>query len=315
MTIVPTVRHQLEEAAKRYAGEPVGRRARPRLLAGRHEWVNQSADTGASRPARAGRVSSGTVALAVGIVVSLAVAVTGIVLLARTRPATTSSVGHQPHANPGVEKLLAADGIGTIRFGQSPSQVATALQQRLGTPSSASAPGSTGLRKSICGFDHEIDWYGLAVKTQNPQSASGAAGAQTIVSAAELEVYFRHTKFAGYAYYEARILKRDARRGAAAGPRLLTPRGLGLGDTLAHARELYGSRFSTFEAIQGTPPNPRLPRGSAWKTATPEGRIFGGVQTTPPQQRITNQSTIAEIAAGAIPNTPCKAGAHSPRTS
>jgi hypothetical protein len=190
-----------------------------------------------------------------------------------------------------------------INFGDSSRVVATKLKRILGTSSSAGAGGggSTGLVRGICGFDHEIDWAGLAVKSRSPILENG----QPVVFAATLDVYFKRGAFVGYNYFQYRTLQRDARDPAAAGPRLATTKGLSLSDTLAQARRLYGPALVSFTQLQGTPHNPRLDRTTAWKTPTRTGLIDGSLEITPPQHRVSKQSTIASISAGEVPNTPC----------
>jgi len=283
MTVLPTVRRQLQDAAEQVSHGSQRRRLRP-----------------------------GTVVVASTIVASLAVAVLAVALLGHSRTAPNQPAGQdRPHgfgptaaSTRGVEKLLTGDGIGSVTFGQAPGTVAVALERLLGPTTSAGAGGGgrTGLVGSICGLNQEIVWAGLAAKSRRPLIEGG----QSVVFTSGLYVYFKRSRFVGYSYYQYTSLKRDVRHGAAAGPRLATSRGLGLSDTLARGRRLYGSAFVNFSGLQGTPPNPRLDRTTAWRARTATGRIYGFVAKTAQQRRISSQSTIASIAAGATPNTPCK---------
>lgn len=313
MTVLPTVRRQLQAAAEQQAGSRSTGPSRLRRPRDRHaEKTDNHLATGPRRRGRGVKVRPGTAVMAVSIAVSLAVALFAIALLERAQHAT-SQPAHQLPAQGStgdVQRQLDGAGIGAAKFGQPPATVLATLRRLLGTPSSAGPGASTGIVPSICGFDHEIDWYGLSVKATHPRSQ--VKGAPTIASAANLIVYFKHSKFAGYSYFEGRALQRDIRHGTAAGPTLETARGLALGDTVARARRLYGEGFVTFEGMQGTPPNPRLARTTNWKARTAQGPVGGGIEITPPQRRVTGESTVAAISAGAIANTPCKSQPRKP---
>jgi len=193
-------------------------------------------------------------------------------------------------ANP-VRGVLGGGGIGNITFGQSSDRVAAELERLLGRPASAS-PGEphSGLVRGICGFDHEIDWTGLAERSNGSNSAG-------------LTAYFKHSRFVGYSYGppyggpHAPAVRH--------GLMLSTSKGLGLDEALAGGRRLYGRAFLVTNRPQGTPPSTRLERLPAWKVRTASGRIYGFIDS-PHGPRSTYQRTIGSISAGAIPNTPCR---------
>lgn len=281
MTILPTVRQQLVRAAQRQT-IPTGARQRHHVR--QRRWRGWG---------------SGTVAVGVSVIIVLIVAGAAIVLLSR---ATNRVPSATPPNAPRSRRLLGGDGVGNIKFGQSSAAVIAGLERLFGRP--ASAHDHTVLVRSICGFDHEIDWDGLDIKPDGRRFD------------ALLHVYFNHSRFAGYSYFDGyevgsvgatgesnRLPFNDPQaRLVLRGPRLMltTTLGLTLGDTIARAKQLYGRAFSRFSQAQGTRPNLHLERLPAWKVHTPTGRISGGVAT-----RTASPATIGSINAGAIPNTPC----------
>jgi hypothetical protein len=118
-----------------------------------------------------------------------------------------------------------------------------------------------------------------------------------------LTVYFKHSPFVGYAYGPpyGGLLAPTLRDGLM----LSTTGGLGLDESLARARRLYGRAFVVISQPQGTPPSKRLVRLPAWYVRTPRGRIYGFMES-PGGPQSTRQSAIASISAGGIPNTPCR---------
>ena len=280
MTILPTVRQQLTQAAERQATAGVPQRARAR----RRRWRGWG---------------SGTIAVAVSVVVVVVVAGAAIVLLSRAMNRVPSVT---PSSPPRSRQLLGGDGIGDIKFGQSPAAVIAGLERLFGRP--ATAHGHTVLVRSICGFDHEIDWDGLDIKPDGRRFD------------ALLHVYFKHSRFAGYSYFDGYEigsvgapgegnhlpLNDPQARQVLRGPRLMlaTTLGLTVGNTTARAKQLYGPAFTRFSQAQGTRPNLHLERLLAWKVHTQTGLISGGVAT-----RTASPATIGSINAGAIPNTPC----------
>jgi hypothetical protein len=162
------------------------------------------------------------VVVALGVVI--AVAVLAIALLAHKRTAATSPAGI-----PAVDRYrLTGHGIGDIAFGDRPAAVAAGLERLLGRPATASATSRIGYVRSICGFDHEIDWSGLAARP-NGSNSDG------------LTVYFKHSRFVGYSYGppyggpHAPAVRRE--------PMLHTAGGLGLDDKLTRGRQLDGRAF------------------------------------------------------------------------
>lgn len=123
-------------------------------------------------------------------------------------------------------KVLSGNGVGRALFGDDPRAVVSRLRELLGH-----APTKPYQRANVCRIDGEVGWPGLAV-------------------------YFRHGRFVGYSYAE--------RKPAGSEPLLGTLRGLQVGDTLLHGRQLYGSAFKVSPA-----------QGGNWSVKTPQGRIDG----------------------------------------
>lgn len=189
-------------------------------------------------------------------------------------------------ANP-VRGLLGGDGIGNITFGQAPDRVAAGLARLLGRPASASPGGPRdGLFRGICGF-HEIDWTGLAARSNGSNSVGVIA-------------YFKRSRFVGYSYGPPyggphAPAVRD-------GLMLSTSKGLGLDETLARGRRLYGQAFVD---TRGTPPFTLLASLPSWKARTTSGRVYGFVDS-PGGPQSTSGRTIGSISAGSIPIPPCR---------
>lgn len=309
MTVLPTVRRQLQEAAERQAGRAAGRtRARlyPEPFAG------------------AIGVVFGTAAVAV----ALGFAAVLLVLLghharghpsapargALLRPCSPSSVptckgGAYPTlAHRAPRRLLSGNGIGAIRFGQTARRVDVELTRLLGRPEAEHVV-------SICGFDHYSVWVGLDIRP------SGVTGGHRYFRA-QLTIFFKHSRFVGYEYNDDQYIARDApwsetsyplaspqARQVLYGPRLTlaTAKGLVLGETVGRARHMYGRAFAQTTREQGTPPNPRLTRLPTWNANTPSGLISGGIYNATQLGSFyaSSQPGIASIRAGDIPNTPC----------
>jgi hypothetical protein len=186
---------------------------------------------------------------------------------------------------------LAGDGIGNLRFGQMPKIVATGLEGLFGRPSSASAASTSGYFRSIgCGLDHEIVWAGLAARS-NGSNSDG------------LTVYFKRSRFVGYSYGPPFGGPRAP--AVRSGPMLSTTGGLGLDESPARARRLYGRAFSLTSQPQGTPLSKRLDRLPAWNARTASGRIYGFMES-PGGPQSTHHRAIGSISAGGIANTPCR---------
>jgi hypothetical protein len=115
-----------------------------------------------------------------------------------------------------VRDVLEGDGIGSVRFGASPTAVTGGLKRLLGPPSRPYKAGG------VCNYDHTIRW-------------------------GELSVNFRRSRFVGYSYGTV---------GPPHAPRhglsLATIRGLQVGDTMIRGRRLYGPAFRISEANGGT---------------------------------------------------------------
>jgi hypothetical protein len=188
-----------------------------------------------------------------------------------------------------IRPLLGGQGIGNIRFGQTPDRVATGIERLFGHPSSAS-PGrpNNGLFHWGCGFD-EMIWAGLAARSDGANSDG-------------LTMYFKHSRLVGYSYGPPY----GGPRASAVhdGLMLSTSRGLGLDEPLARGRRLYGRAFVMSSQAQGTPPISQGPRLPVWQVSGAHGRIYGYIDSTPPLSRF--HRIIGSISAGAIPNTPCR---------
>lgn len=151
-----------------------------------------------------------------------------------------------PRCHP-VHEVLAADGIGQVTFGSAPVVVTRLLTSLMGRPPSRPYHSSV-----ICRVDHAIQWPGLAAS-------------------------FAHNRFVGYQYWSTTARPQ---------PTLVTTHGLGVGDTVTRARQLYGRRFTTNAA-----------QGGSWTAHTTTGNLFGYL-TGPPSQRPHDK--IASIAAGHV---------------
>jgi hypothetical protein len=180
-----------------------------------------------------------------------------------------------------ARRLLGGDGIGSVKFGQPRDGVIAELERLLGAPHET-IPG-------ICGFGRSTDWLGLNIRGHD-------------LASAELNLSFRHSRLAGYAYY-TNAEGRAPRPGAVL---LATTRGLTLGDTVARARHLYGRAFVEAKVPQGTPPSAKLPRLPVGQVRTGNGTIAAGVQGFGRRDRVNAHSTVVSVSAGAEPNTPCR---------
>lgn len=138
----------------------------------------------------------------------------------------TSSFGLQAPAlsAPTAPLVLSARGLSVVPLGTRESVAERSLKEILGSPTSP-LTSTPGL--SNCGLDASSSWHGLSV-------------------------FFDHGRLVGLAL----------------GPRVVpfarTSKGLELGDTLGHARVLYGSTLRT-----------STDQGGVWFVITREGRIDG----------------------------------------
>ena len=181
-----------------------------------------------------------------------------------------------------VRRLLEGNGIGSITFGQPRFTVIAELQRLLGPPHET-IPG-------ICGFSRSTDWIGLNINTREANLS------------AELNLSFKHSRFVGYAYSANADGPAPQRHGVL----LATIIGLTLGDSVARARHLYRRAFIETSVPQGTPPSAKLPRLPVGEISTASGEVTAGIQGFGRQDRVSANSTVVWIGAGAGPNTPCR---------
>jgi 3-oxoacyl-[acyl-carrier protein] reductase len=154
-----------------------------------------------------------------------------------TNPTAPLAVGHS------TSYVLDGSGIRGLRFGASPSVATGGLQPLLGPP-------AVGYRRGgSCTTDHVIRWR---------------AGPLT----APLTLFFGRGRWVGYQYGDpgARTVPSDP--GAPIAP--ATTRGLGLGETVALGRRLYGRAFT-----------PSAAQGGSWRVRTVSGQIDGFVTLDP----------------------------------
>jgi hypothetical protein len=184
-----------------------------------------------------------------------------------------------------IRRLLEGNGIASISFGQPRSRVVAELERLLGPPHETI--------RGICGYGPSTDWIGLNI---NPKRVPSQ------VPSAALTLNFKGSTFVGYTYDENAGWVARQRDGVL----LATARGLTLGDTVARARNLYGRAFTQTRLPQGTPPSAKLPRLPVGEVSTAKGEISAGIQGSGRQDRVTADSTVTSIGAGAGPNTPCR---------
>lgn len=291
MTLLPTVRRQLEQAAERYSG----RRDRrwglrgPRLPFG----LTQVVPT-------------------IAAIAALGIAALFVVLLHHSAPRTapTSSSGT-------ARPLLEGNGIGSVKFGQRQATATSQLKRLLGRPAS-STPG-------ICGFGPEITWVGADIKPKRFPAGHRFFRAQLVVGFkgsrfvgyAYLDDQYLTPRGPGSEV--SMPLDSPEAQKVLHGPRLMlaTARGLTTGDPTSRGRRLYGHAFTESYREQGTPPDPRLTRLPVWEADTATGRLIGAIWHAAPVGPATNffgaaQSTIGSIGAGTGPNTPCSSKRSAP---
>jgi hypothetical protein len=206
--------------------------------------------------------------------------------------------------------VLEGDGIGSVKFGQAPAAVAARLGRLYGPPVGA-VQIPHGYLRAACGFYWEV-WDGLGAASNGRWFA------------AELELWFRNSRFVGYSYSPNNFettFQNDWKQYAGHRMILATVRGLAAGDPLAHGRRIYGRSFSLTREMQGTPPNPRLERLPEWEASTASGRIVGGIGSTRLVRNpgvvegahgtanwtnsTSSRRSISGISAGVGPDTPC----------
>ena len=267
MTILPTARNQLQQAAAEQARQ---RSALP------------------TQASRRFRVNAGVIVAVCGAVAALGIAVLALTLLGHRPMAAVPPVTRPAH----TARVLRGDGIGNIQFGQSPTAAVHGVQRLLGLgrPTQATATSPLGYTHFGCGF-YQVYWTGLPATPTRVLHSSG------------LTLWFKRSRFAGYTYGSPAggpttpVITR--------GPRFSTAEGLGLREPVGRGRRLYGNALVITSTPQGTRPNPRLPRLPAWEVQTVSGRIYGFIQN-PAGTLSARGGTIGSIDAGATPNTPCR---------
>ena len=186
MTVLPTVRRQLEQAAERQENR---RPARGRTR------VASEVFAGAARE----------LVGVVGVAVALGFAILLVVLLRHhattTHSAAPGKVGRIAPRQSGPQRLLKNDGIGDIHFGKTPRSVDLGLAQLFGRTNSDDSylPGP----HNNCGFDHYSAWFGLDAKPD------GFRGDHRLFRA-QLTVYFKRSRFVGYTYVDDQYISPGA---------------------------------------------------------------------------------------------------------
>jgi hypothetical protein len=188
------------------------------------------------------------------------------------------------------QPLLGGDGIGSVRFGESPAAVAARLGHLYGSPVGAKQ-FPHGYMRDVCGFYSE-SWNGVGAASHGRQFA------------ANLAAWFRDSRFVGYTYsddFRATVWDQYASHPMG----LATSRGLKVGDPVGRGRGLYGRRFVLTTEAQGTPPDRRLVRVPVWEVSSSSGRIWGGVGRTALAGDAFGKHRVGihSIVAGATPNT------------
>jgi len=154
-----------------------------------------------------------------------------------------------PSATAGSPTLLSY-GIGSVLLGTVENTAVSSLNHLLGAPSVSTIGGGD------CHIDAAVTW-------------------------SEVSAYFSHQAFVGYSSppQGLRNPPPDA---------LATALGLHVGDTLAHAEELYGSALQT-----------SLAQGGSWRVTTSGGYFLDGYLSAPPNAP-DQTARIASIEAGDV---------------
>jgi hypothetical protein len=158
--------------------------------------------------------------------------------------------------------MLSAHGVAWIHFGESRPAAITELDRLLGVR--GAAPRSAG---GDCGLGSSITW----------RLGAGQPA---------LTAYFAHGRLVGYQY--GNLGQQLSSGSDTQGPKLGTPRGLTVGDTVEVGQRLYGSAFTVGPAQGGT-----------WKATTATGPIHGYLSGVP-LPRATNTFTVVTIDAGHV---------------
>lgn len=166
-------------------------------------------------------------------------------------------------AGPPVHHLLGGDGIGALRFGASRTRTQRVLTALTGV---RALPRTTVAQ---CGVDGLADW----------RARDGGL----------LSVYFDRGRFVGYQFGNEGLTRPV--EPLQAGLRLATQGegGLTLGETLAQAREHYGSRFVISAA-----------QGGSWEVSTSSGRIDGYTFVRSGKPVLSPSNLVATIDAGTV---------------
>ena len=183
------------------------------------------------------------------------------------------------HQFPARQDYLTGEGIGANVFGQPVATVLDRLALGLGRPDLNEGPRqhkklTAGVLPLHCGFA-QVMWV-YEPKVDN----------ETFTEL--LLAYFRRSRFVGYAY-----------QATGGGPSVLrTDKGLGVGDSLARARDIYGPSLRLTKV--------RTPDGpiEQWRTQTATGAISGSTLQQIPAAP-TLKRTVTTIRAGTIPGVLC----------
>jgi hypothetical protein len=223
-------------------------------------------------------VPIGTLVLAAGLAVAIAIAVGAVALVGHDRAGrsvgsangrtTTRFVARGPVM--GSPLVLGADSLGPVRFGASPARLEHLLYPRFHRSQS-------GYQATLdqCGVDHMLTWP-IIIDPANGQFVRGE----------ELTVLFYRMRFVGYQYGgNESPYPGDARLQI----RAMTAAGLVIGDTLATGRRLYGRAFRISTAQGGT-----------WHAGTPRGRLRGYAYGKPKHSDVSPSSRVASIDAGDV---------------
>ncbi len=156
-------------------------------------------------------------------------------------------------ASPKSTIILGGDAVGAIRFGETQSAAAASLVKLLGK----SDGGVQKVNQGDCIISAALYWTNFAA-------------------------FFYHGKFDGYQTGNYLSNKPEPAFNG------VTPQGLRVGDTLAQARKLYGSAFSTNGAQDGV-----------YAAVTKMGTIRGYLSTEPNQAPATRVKLLT-ISAGSV---------------
>jgi hypothetical protein len=155
---------------------------------------------------------------------------------------------------------LLGDGIGLARFGESTSTVSAHLDAIFGPPE---RPRLTHLEQD-CNVTASLTWPTLTAYLHDDRF-----------------VGYGYTTDTGYGYGDGDTRQRASARAAD------TAAGLGVGDSVAAARRIYGTRLRTYETQSGS-----------WSAETPQGTLRGYLTALVTKHGRT--ARIATIGAGDV---------------